>query len=86
MRPELVKDAAIYLMPYMQSPDAGVRGLAVWIMGLLEVEEARSGLELLTKDDAELQMVFDRKVTIRRVRDLAKKALGRLAPSVLSQK
>ncbi len=79
VRPELVKDAATYLMPYMQSPDAGVRGLAAWLMGLLEVEEAHSELESLTKDAAELQMVFDRKVTIRRVKDLAKEALGQLA-------
>lgn len=79
VRPELVKDAATYLMPYMQSPDVGVRGLAAWIMGLLEVEEAHSELESLTKDAAELQMVFERKVTIRRVKDLAKEALGQLA-------
>ncbi len=79
VRPELVKDAATYLMPYMQSLDAGVRGLAAWIMGLLEVEEAHSELESLTKDEAELQMVFDRKVIIRRVKDLAKDALGQLA-------
>ena len=78
VRPELIKDAATYLMPYMHSPDAGVRGLAAWIMGLLEVEEAHSELEALTKDEAELQMVLDRKVTILRVQDLAKEALGQL--------
>jgi hypothetical protein len=75
-RPELVKEGVTRLMPYLSSPDAGVRGLAAWIMGLLEVEEAQSELESLTKDEAELQMVFNRKVNIVRVKDLAKKALG----------
>lgn len=78
VRPELVKDASIYLMPYLHSTDVGVRGQAAWIIGLLKVEESRSELELLTRDDAELQMVFDRKITIRRVKDLAKEAIGQL--------
>lgn len=79
VQPDLVKDAATYLMPYLHSPDAGVRGQAAWIMGLLRLEEARSELESLTRDDAELQMVFDRKATIRKVKDLAREALGQLA-------
>ena len=78
-RPELVKDAAAYLMPYMESPDAGVRGHAAWVMGLLGVEEARSGLELLTGDNAAFQMMQDRQVVVRRINDLAKEALERLS-------
>ena len=75
-RPELVKEGVTRLMPYLRSPDAGVRGLAAWIMGLLEVEEAHSELEALTKDEAELRMVFKCTVNVVRVKDLAKKALG----------
>jgi hypothetical protein len=77
--PELVKDAAAYLMPYMRSPDAGVRGHAAWVMGLLGVEEARSILELLTGDNAEFQMMQDRRVVVHRINDLAKEALERLS-------
>jgi hypothetical protein len=50
VRPELVKNAAQYIIPYLKSPDANVRGLAAWIMGLLEVKEARPSLEQLTDE------------------------------------
>jgi hypothetical protein len=79
VRPELVKDAAAYLMPYMRSPDAGVRGLSAWVMGLLGVEDARSILELLTGDNAEFKMLQDRRVVVRRINDLAMEALERLS-------
>ena len=78
-RPDLVKEGVTYLMPYMHSPDAGVRGHGAWIMGLLEVEEARSELEALTEDEAELQMVLDRQPIVRHVKELAKEALKRLS-------
>ena len=79
VRPELVKDAAAHLMPYMGSPDAGVRGHAAWVMGLLGVEEARARLELLAGDNAEFKMMQDRQVVVRRINDLAKEALERLS-------
>jgi hypothetical protein len=77
-RPELVKEAVTHIMPYMHSPDAGVRGHAIWVMGLLEAEEARSELEALTEDEAEFQMALDRRPIDRRVKELAKEALKRL--------
>jgi HEAT repeat protein len=77
-RPELLKGAVIHLLPYMHSPDAGVRGLAAWIMGLLKAEEACSELEALTEDDAELQMTLDRRPVVRRVKELAQEALRKL--------
>ena len=78
VRPDLVKDAAPYLLPYLESPDANVRGLAAWIMGLFGVEEARSGLKSLTEDGAELQMYIDRRLIKRRVKELAKQGLKKL--------
>ena len=78
VRPDLVKDAAPYLLPYLESPDASVRGLAAWIMGLFGVEEARSGLKSLTADGAELQMYVDRRLIKRRVKELAKQGLKKL--------
>ena len=54
-----------YLLPYLGSPDANVRGLAAWIMGLLRAEEARPDLEQLTKDEAEVQLYIDRRLIKR---------------------
>ncbi len=78
VRPEQVKDAGPYIMPYLDSPDAGVRGLAAWIMGLLGVKEARSDLENLMGDEAGLQIYVDRRPINLRVKDLAGEALERL--------
>jgi hypothetical protein len=78
VRPELVKDAATYLIPYLKSPDDTVRGLAAWTLGLLRAEEARLDLEQLTKDEAEVQMYMDRRLTKRRVKKLVDEALERL--------
>ena len=79
VRPELVKDAATYLIPYLRSPDDTVRGLAAWIMGLLRAEEARPELDQLTQDEAEIQMYIDRRFTKRRVKKLAHEAIEKLA-------
>jgi len=78
VRDDLMKDAAPYLMPYLKSPDATVRGLAVWIMGLLGAGEARPGLEHLAEDEAGLQIYIDRRLIKLRVKDLALEALERL--------
>ena len=79
--PDLVKDAAPYLIPYLQSSDAGVRGHAAWIMGLLGLEEARPGLEHLTKDVAEIQLYSEHKLLNKQVRELAQEALEKLPKS-----
>jgi len=84
VRPELVKDVATYLIPYLKSPDDTVRGLAAWTLGLLRAEEARPDLEQLTKDEAEVQMYMDRKLTKRRVKKLVHEALERLPVQEIS--
>jgi hypothetical protein len=78
VRPEQVKDAGPYIMPYLDSPDAVVRGLAAWIMGLLGVKDARPGLEKLTDDEAEIEIFLESRFVKRRVKELAKEALARL--------
>ena len=78
VRPEQVKDAFPYIMPYLDSPDAVVRGLAVWIMGLLGVKEARPPLEQLSDDDAEIEIYLGQGLVKRGVKELAKEALARL--------
>jgi len=49
VRPALVHehDTAAYLIPFLNSSDRVVQGLAAWCAGILEVQEARSGLESL---------------------------------------
>jgi len=82
VRPELVKDAAQYIIPYLKSPNANVRGLAALIMGLLEVKEARPSLEQLTDDKAELKTYIDHRFIKNRVKELAEEALKKLLSRV----
>ena len=77
-RSGLIKDAAPYIIPYLKSQDATVRGLAAWIMGLLGVVEAYPDLEPLAEDKAEIQINIDRSLIKLRVKDLALEAIERL--------
>ncbi len=78
VRPEQVKDAGPYVMPYLFSRDAVVRGLAAWVMGLLGIKDARPGLEKLANDEAEIKIFMERGLVRRRVKELAREALARL--------
>jgi hypothetical protein len=79
-RPVLVQkhDAAAYLMPFLDSNDQVVQGLAAWCAGILEVQEARSELESLVDEETEIPLYKD--LVLRRFRtgQLAKEALERL--------
>ena len=72
----MVRDAIPHLMSFLKSPDAIVRGLAAWALGLLRAESARSKLEGLLEDDANIPLYIDRDLTRRRVSDLAEEALA----------
>lgn len=82
VRPYLVQDAVSHFLPYLQSMDPAVRGLAAWLMGLLEAGDARTALEALTDDDAELCVYQNRKLINRCVKELAEEALKRLPSRV----
>lgn len=75
-RPELVRQASSLLIPYLQSRDAYLRGLAVWISGAFEVpDELRSLLASLTADSTAIILFLDRefvKISISRLVTLAK--------------
>jgi len=75
VRPGLVRDAVPYLILFLQSGDAAVRGLAARVMGLVGSKEARPKLESLTGDEAEIQLYSGNKLLRRKVGDLAKEAL-----------
>jgi len=78
VRPHLVQDAASHFMQYLQSTDPAVRGLAAWLMGLLEAGDARTALEALTDDDAELSVYQNRKLINSCVKELAEEALRKV--------
>jgi len=75
-RPDLVQDALPHLLSFLESPDATVRGLAAWTVGLLGAEAARSQLEVLLRDESEVLLYIDARLVLRRVCDLAKEALA----------
>ncbi|MDQ7839276.1 MAG: HEAT repeat domain-containing protein [Thermodesulfobacteriota bacterium] len=77
-RPDLIQNCIPHLLPYLESKDDTVRGLAVWTMGLLRAETARSLLESLLADNAEIALYLDNELTVRRVSDLAGQALSAL--------
>jgi len=79
VRPDLVKEAAPYLIPYLRSHDAGVRGICAWVVGLLGLMEAKPGLEQLAGDGAQLNVYLNRRLEKRKVKDLAAEALKRIS-------
>jgi HEAT repeat protein len=78
-RPWLVQGAASHLIPYLESKDPAIRGMAAHIMGLLNAREARLSLERLTRDDSEFETWEDNRLVRRAVSDMAKGALERLS-------
>lgn len=74
-RPELVRGAAVFLLPYLASQDGMIRGLSARIMGLLQAKEAQPMLRRLTDDESELIIMDEHNLTTRRVKDLAEEAL-----------
>jgi hypothetical protein len=73
--PDLVRAAVPHLMVYLHSPDAGVRGLAARLMGLLQVPKACAQLRVLAEDNFELPVDFQEELGKHRVKDLALEAL-----------
>ena len=78
-RPHFTKDAVPWIISYLKSPDACARGLAAWIMGLLEVKEARQSLEHLKDDEGEVKLFLEPRLVKRTVKELAREALERLS-------
>ena len=79
VRPDLTKGSATYLMPYVESPDPYVRGLAAWVLGLLGVKKARPSLERLTNDKAQIRVFLGYRFVESEVKELAEEALARMA-------
>jgi HEAT repeat protein len=80
VRPALLRErnAVPYLLPYIHSPDAAVRGLAAWTLGLLQAKEAVAGLEKLHSDPNSVKFYFNRNFAEDTVGLLAEKALANI--------
>jgi hypothetical protein len=79
VRPELLlaNDAGRYLLPYLESDDATVRGLAAWALGLIGPREAGAKLEALLEDREPVRIYLDRELVHSTVGELARQALER---------
>ena len=76
VRPGLVQDAVPHLLLFLESPDATVRGLAAWTLGLLGAEAARPQLEVLLGNEVEVPLYMNERLMVQCVGDLAKEALA----------
>ncbi|OQX23333.1 MAG: hypothetical protein BWK80_26530 [Desulfobacteraceae bacterium IS3] len=74
-RPELVKDAAVFLCPYMTSEDAAIRGLAAWTAGAVPAENTKPFLERLIKDQAKIIIYHERELREYNVGQIAAQSL-----------
>jgi hypothetical protein len=68
--------AGRYLLPYLESDDGAVRGLAARALGLLRTREASVKLEALLEDHEEVRLYQDRELVTSSVADLAGQALA----------
>ena len=80
-RPELLreKNAVTHLLPYLDSPDVMVRGLAARALGILKAREAVTRLEELAQETGEVRVYQDRAFINETVGSLAHKALANIA-------
>ena len=75
VRPHILQNAVQHLLPYLESTDATVRGLAARVMGLLAAQEAVSKLRGLKNDESQIQIYTDQGLVNQRVMDMAEEAL-----------
>ena len=75
-RTRLMQDAETYLIPFLGSPDAYLRGLAAWALGPYRSNTAVPHLEALLHDTAEISIYVDAKLLSRPVKKWAEQALA----------
>ena len=80
-KPDLLKakNVVAYLLPYLDSHDSTVRGLAAWTLGLLHAGEAVLYLERLANDPAQVTIFLNRTFVPETVGSLAHNALANIA-------
>jgi HEAT repeat protein len=81
VKPELLRarNAVVYLLPYLDSSDPSVRGLAARGLGLLQAQEAIPGLENLVRETSPVAYYNNRTFVADTVGGLAEKALANIS-------
>jgi HEAT repeat protein len=80
VKPDLLKEknGPAYLVPYLDSPDSTVKGLAAWALGLLQSKEASSTIKKLINDPTPVRIYLNRTFVADTVGGLAHKALANI--------
>jgi hypothetical protein len=73
--PQLLKDSADYLIPYLHAEDPYLRGLAVWASKTLQNKKINALLSALTEDGAKLSIFQDGHLMQCSVGQLAQQAI-----------
>ena len=78
VKPDLLKkkNGPTYLLPYLDSPDSTVQGLAAWALGLLKTKKAAKDLVKLVSDKTPVTIYLDGNFVSDTVGGLAHKALA----------
>ncbi len=66
------------ILPYLESGDAGVRGMAALAAGRLGLARARKPLQALLRDEARVRLYEDGRIRTLTVAELARQALDRI--------
>jgi HEAT repeat protein len=80
IRPSLLRErnTVLHLLPYLNSSDTAVRGLAARTLGLLQAKEAVPSLKKLSSDPGQVRYYFNRAFVDETVGSLAEKALANI--------
>jgi hypothetical protein len=79
-RAELVRNAAVFLHPFLQSKDSHHRGLAAWAAGVISTETTKSLLAHLIDDEASINIFINMQMVEHTVGQLAAAALTQTVP------
>ena len=74
-RPQLLRDSANCLQPFLRADDPHLRGLAAWAAGALCHKSNKTLLDKLAADHSNLSLFLDRQLTSCSVAELAAAAL-----------
>nr|MBC8360682.1 HEAT repeat domain-containing protein [Candidatus Desulfatibia profunda] len=78
VQPRLVRGAAGFLRPYLESDDPSLRGLAAWTARAIGDESVRPVLKRLLNDNATVKTFLDNRQVACQVSRLAREALKKL--------
>lgn len=75
VRPRLVRKSVDYILPYLDSDDAVLRGLAAKIVGSVALDSARPQLALLVQDQTRIDIFENGRMRSFTISELAKEAI-----------